>query len=71
MNEILKDEIKDLELDFKNQVEALKGIVCDNPSAVFYDLVYIKYQNNDTKKFVVCKFKATNNFSNFMRLLKM
>jgi hypothetical protein len=70
MNEILKDEIKDLELDFKNQVEALKGIVCDNPSAVFYDLVYIKYQNNDTKKFVVCKFKATNNFSNFMRLLK-
>ena len=71
INKIIKDEIKDLELDFKSQVEALKGIVCDNPSsAILFDLVYIKYQDNNTKKFVVCKFKATNNFSNFMRLLK-
>ena len=70
MNNLIKEQISDLELDFKNQAEALKGIVCDNPSAVFYDLVYIKYQDNDTKKMAVCKFKATENFNNFFRLLK-
>jgi len=70
LNNLIKEQINDLELDFKSQVEALKGIVCDNPSAVFYDLVYIKYQENDTKKMAVCKFKATENFSNFMRMLK-
>jgi len=70
MNNLIKEEIKDLELNFKSQIEALETIVFNNPSAIFYDLVYIKYQENDTKKMAVCKFKATENFSNFMRVLK-
>ena len=62
MNNLIKEQISDLELDFKNQAEALKGIVCDNPSAVFYDLVYIKYQENDTKKMAICKQKGNNSY---------
>ena len=70
MNNLIKEEIKDLELDFKNQIKALKGIVYDNPSAVFFDLVYIKYQENNTKKVNICKWKGSNSYTNFFRLLK-
>jgi hypothetical protein len=70
MNNLIKEEIKDLELNFKSQIEALENIIYNNPSAIFFDLVFIKYQNNDTKKVNICKWKATENFSNFMRMLK-
>jgi len=70
IDEIIKEEIKDLEIDFKNQIKALENIIYNNPSAIFFDLVFIKYQNNDTKKVAVCKWKATENFNNFMRVLK-
>ena len=57
MNNLIKEQINDLELDFKNQTEALETIVFNNPSAIFFDLVFIKYQNNDTKKVAVVNGK--------------
>ena len=63
-------ELKNIESDFEKQIESLRGIIYDNPSAVFFDVVLIKYlDNNDTKKFNLCKWNATKNLRDLMRML--
>ena len=63
-------ELKQLEADFERQIKALDGIVYNNPSAVFFDVVLIKYlDNNDTKKFTLTKWNATKNLRDLMRML--
>ena len=63
-------ELKQLEADFEKQIKALDGIVYNNPSAVFFDVVLIKYlDNNDTKKFTLTKWNATKSLRDLVRML--
>jgi hypothetical protein len=69
MNDLIA-QIKELEYDAERELQALRNIVFDNKSAIFYDLVLIRYlDNNNTKKFNVCKWNATKNLRNLMRML--
>ncbi len=70
INETLKEEIKELEFDFEREIKALDGIIYNNPSAIFFDVVLIKYlDNNDTKKLALCKWNATKSLRDLMRML--
>ena len=72
INETLKEEIKELEFDFEREIKALEGIVYNNPSQVFFDIVLIKYdhENNTTKKVNICKWNGSKNFKTFLKVLK-
>jgi len=63
------DELKQLEFEFEQEIKALDGIVYNNPSAIFYDVVLIKYlDNNDTKKMALCKWNATKSLRDLKRM---
>ncbi len=64
----LTSELKEIEFDFENEVKTLDGIIFNNPSSVFFDVVLIKYQDNNTKKFTLTKWNATKNLRNLMRM---
>ena len=66
----LKNEIKELEFDFQNQIQSLEGIFFNNKSAVFFDIVLIKYENNDTKKISICKWKSTRSVVDLMKVFR-
>jgi len=71
MNPDIIVEIKELEFGFEKQIKALEGIVFNNPSAVFFDLVLIKYdlETNSTKKLEVCKWNSKKKLRDLMRML--
>jgi len=64
-----KQLITELESDFEEQIKSLEGIVYNNLSALFFDVVLIKYDNNDTKKINLCKWNATKNLRDLKRML--
>ena len=68
MRNDLTSELKEIEFDFENEVKTLDGIIFNNPSAIFFDVVLIKYENNNTKKFTLTKWNATKNLRNLMRM---
>jgi len=69
MNDLLISEIKELEFSAERELQALSKIIYDNKSAIFFDLVLIKYDNNDTKKIAISKWNATKNLRILMRML--
>ena len=71
MNETLKEQIRELEFDFEREIKALEGIVYNNPSKVFFDLVLIKYdhKDNSTKRLDVCKWNASRGLRDLKRML--
>jgi len=64
----LTAQIKELEFDAENELKALQGIIYNNPSAVFFDVVLIKYDSNNTKKISIAKWNGTKNLRNLMRM---
>ena len=65
----IAQQIKEMEFDAENELKALQGIIYDNPSAIFFDVVLIKYTtDNDTKKIAIAKWNATKNLRNLMRM---
>ena len=69
------DNIAELELEFEKEIKALQGIVFDNPSAVFFDVVLIKYfevslipGNYTTKRFTIATWNGKKDLRNLMRM---
>ena len=63
-------EVKELENDFDSYIRALDGIVFNNSAQVFFEVVFIKYlEDNNTKKMSVAVWNSEKNLRNFKRML--